>query len=346
MSEKGLLKDVVIIRPLAIFLLVVWHSFIIYAGGGWSEPESFLPINSYWWIGKVSYACMLELFVFISGYVFAHTLQKRQPTFKSIVINKFRRLIIPSIIFSVIYYFMFYDLSKFTVPCFLLKILSGCGHMWFLSMLFWTTLIGYIILKESERVKIWWYIVLLVLFPILSYLPNTLRISTALYYTPFFVLGGIVYKYREWWMSHIQKILCVGSVLCGTILIGLLLERDVFPLYMESSSLLIKGGAYIIAKYVRLFYSFAGVVFIYSLVNYFLHTKKYSVPNWVININSACFGVYLFQQFILQIIYYKTPCPRILGPYWLPWVGLLTTLVVSYALTKLCQATKYGKQLM
>ena len=316
MSEKGLLKDVVIIRPLAIFLLVVWHSFIIYAGGGWSEPESFLPINSYWWIGKVSYACMLELFVFISGYVFAHTLQKRQPTFKSIVINKFRRLIIPSIIFSVIYYFMFYDLSKFTVPCFLLKILSGCGHMWFLSMLFWTTLIGYIILKESERVKIWWYIVLLVLFPILSYLPNTLRISTALYYTPFFVLGGIVYKYREWWMSHIQKILCVGSVLCGTILIGLLLERDV------------------------------GVVFIYSLVNYFLHTKKYSVPNWVININSACFGVYLFQQFILQIIYYKTPCPRILGPYWLPWVGLLTTLVVSYALTKLCQATKYGKQLM
>lgn len=345
MSKDKLLKDVVIIRPLAIFLLVVWHSFIIYAGG-WSEPEGYQSINSYWWIGKMSYACMLELFVFISGYVFVHTLQIKRITFSDVVINKFKRLIIPSIIFSIIYYFMFFDLSKFTVASFIMKVLSGCGHLWFLPMLFWTTLIGYGIFRGVERLNIWLFIIILAIFPILSYLPIPLRIYSAFYYTPFFVIGGVVYKYRGWWLIHIRKILYVSILLCTSIFVGVLLERDVFALYMESNSLLIKGAAYIVAKYVRLFYSFAGVVFIYSLVNYFLHIKKVSVPNWIVNMNSACFGIYLFQQFILQIIYYKTPCPRILGAYWLPWVGLVVTLIFSYTLTKLCQATKFGRQLM
>ena len=111
---KKLLNDVVIIRPLAIFLLVVWHSFIIYTGG-WKQPENFKPIETYWWIAKGSYACMLELFVFISGYVFALGLEKKNPTLKNVLVGKFKRLIIPSIIFSLVYYVMFYDIHNFSI---------------------------------------------------------------------------------------------------------------------------------------------------------------------------------------------------------------------------------------
>ena len=58
-QPRKMLNDVYIIRPMAIFLLVVWHSFIIYAGG-WKKPEGFLPISEYWWLGKLSYSFMLE----------------------------------------------------------------------------------------------------------------------------------------------------------------------------------------------------------------------------------------------------------------------------------------------
>ena len=68
MAERKTLNDVYVMRPIAIFLLVVWHSFIIYTGD-WKEPVGFSPIESYWWLAKLSYTFMLELFVFVSGYV-------------------------------------------------------------------------------------------------------------------------------------------------------------------------------------------------------------------------------------------------------------------------------------
>ncbi len=30
-------------------------------------------------------------------------------------------------------------------------------------------------------------------------------------------------------------------------------------------------------------------------------------------------GIYLFQQFILKLFYYKLPMLELLGTYWLPW---------------------------
>lgn len=68
-NKSGYLYEVVMIRVVLVFLLVLYHSFIIYCGG-WQEPVGFVNIPSYWWIGKGAYSIMLESFVFISGYVF------------------------------------------------------------------------------------------------------------------------------------------------------------------------------------------------------------------------------------------------------------------------------------
>ena len=35
------LQDVMIMRPLAIVLMIVWHSFIVYVGG-WREPAGYI----------------------------------------------------------------------------------------------------------------------------------------------------------------------------------------------------------------------------------------------------------------------------------------------------------------
>ena len=71
MAERKLLPNIVFTRLLLIFLLVVHHSFNIYSGS-WTEPEGFKSISAYWWISKFSICFLLELFVFISGYLFAY----------------------------------------------------------------------------------------------------------------------------------------------------------------------------------------------------------------------------------------------------------------------------------
>ena len=335
-------------RPLAIFLLVVWHSFIIYTGG-WREPSNFQPVETYWWLAKSSYAFMLELFVFISGYVFSLSLQKRNYKFSELVVSKLKRLIMPSVLFSLVYYFMFYDLSKFTIAGFVLDILSGCGHMWFLPMLFWVTLMGYAIdkIEISERMKI----LLVLCLPALSILPIPLRIGCALYYIPFFYVGMIVFRknsvVRDRFSKKLNTSILLGGLFAIAFVLGTLFIRDFLPQCKAvSESIIVKGVIIELSTYVKLVYSALGVLFTYIFVNYLLHKTDMCVPNWVTHLNKVCFGVYLFQQFILQILYYKTALPAIVGAYWLPWIGLFVALIVSYILTTLSLKTKIGKLLM
>lgn len=335
-------------RPLAIFLLVVWHSFIIYAGG-WREPVDFQPVETYWWLAKFSYAFMLELFVFISGYVFSLSLQKRNYKFSELVVSKLKRLIVPSILFSLIYYFMFYDLSKFTVVGFVMDILSGCGHLWFLPMLFWVTLLGYAIdkIEISEMVKM----LIVLCLPALSILPVPLRIGSALYYIPFFYVGMIVFRKKssiiDGFSNSLNTSILWGGVFVVAFVLGTLFIRDILPQYKATSErFIVKGMIIELSTYVKLVYSALGVFFTYIFVNYLLNKTDMCVPNWMSHFNRMCFGVYLFQQFILQIIYYKTTLPTIFGPYWLPWIGFIVALVGSYMLTKIIRTSKLGRGIL
>ena len=347
MAERKALNDVYVMRPIAIFLLVVWHSFIIYTGG-WREPVGFQPVESYWWLAKFSYAFMLELFVFVSGYVLGLTLERKNPSFKELFISKVKRLIIPSLIFSAVYYIIFYNIDNFTIVGFLWDILNGCGHMWFLPMLFWATLIAF----GWEKLKLpqWLKLVGVYCFPVLSLLPIPLGVSSAMYYIPFFYTGLVIYRRREDIAAILRNSLMtnvlMGGVFIAFFITATIVGRDVLSVYTESSSLIVKGVALVCKNYLRLLCAVSGVAFVYSLVNYLIEEKGVTISQWVVKLNGLCFGIYLFQQFILLILYYKTQLPSLVGPYWLPWVGLVITLILSYVLTKLCLKTRLGRQLM
>ena len=334
-------------RPIAIFLLVVWHSFIIYTGG-WREPVGFQPVESYWWLAKFSYAFMLELFVFVSGYVLGLTLERKNPSFKELFIGKVKRLIIPSLIFSAVYYIIFYNIDNFTIVGFLWDVLNGCGHMWFLPMLFWVMLMCYGV--DKINYPNWLKIAGLAALPALSILPLPLQIDRAVYFALFFYLGMLIYRNRDEVIAKIKSIrqvvlwlLIFVCVYAGRLYIA---ESGIMDTYINSVNLIEKAIAIEVIKYVKILSCILGIIFIYILVNYLLEVKKVRVALWVINISGLCFGIYLFQQFILQILYYKTTLPSLVGPYWLPWVGLVITLILSYLLTKLSLKTKIGRQLM
>lgn len=105
-SPHSRLDEMDFMRPIIIILLVMMHSFTMYAGG-WDLPKGIVAVPAYKWIQVISYGCMLEAFTFISGYLFGFQLKKKKIDFFPMVLSKLKRLILPSIIFGSLYIFIF-----------------------------------------------------------------------------------------------------------------------------------------------------------------------------------------------------------------------------------------------
>lgn len=101
----------------------------------------------------------------------------------------------------------------------------------------------------------------------------------------------------------------------------------------ENITILTKFSYYIELYSIRYFYSFMGIASSYILVNLLIKQSKLIDHHSLFTISNLCFGIYLFQQFILKILYYQTPFPEILGPILLPWVGFIVALLFSVLFT-------------
>lgn len=183
--KTAFLSEVAIIRPILIFLLVFYHAFAIYSGA-WAPIKGYPDVPVYWWLDKLSYVFMLEMFVFISGYVFGFQIRTKgneKLKAKNLLWGKFKRLMIPCIVFSLLYILLFGNIAQ-PVQKTVYDLLNGVGHMWFLPMLFWCFVGVWVI--EKLRLKAKWIIPVLVLCSICSFLPMSLRMGTDMYYMFFF----------------------------------------------------------------------------------------------------------------------------------------------------------------
>ena len=95
-----------------------------------------------------------------------------------------------------------------------------------------------------------------------------------------------------------------------------------------------------------LIYSALGLAFIYILINYLLKKNIINVTPVMIKLSAYCFGVYIFQQFILKYIVYNGALISLLGSYWLPWVAFVITLLLSVVLSWGLLKTKVGRFLI
>lgn len=102
--EKKNLDEISFMRPILILMLITYHSFAPW-NGDWPEFICQTENNVYEWIAACSYSFMLPLFVFISGYVYSYQTNflKRSYTIQTLVKNKAKRLLYPSVLFSLIY---------------------------------------------------------------------------------------------------------------------------------------------------------------------------------------------------------------------------------------------------
>lgn len=108
-NKTNFLTEVAIIRPILVVLLVFYHAFAHYSGA-WEPIDGYPAIRDYWWLDWLSYAFMLEMFVFISGYVFGFQVRTKgveKLNAKNLLWGKFKRLMIPCMVFSFLYILFF-----------------------------------------------------------------------------------------------------------------------------------------------------------------------------------------------------------------------------------------------
>ena len=139
--------DVVLIRLLLIGLLIIYHAFAIYTNS-WQVPyDNFNSIAIYNWLGMLTHNSQLETMVFISGLLLGYQAMQRTEAlnFRFCVLKKIKRLLLPCFLFGIVYYVLFYDLSASPISI-IYRILNGCGHLWFLPMIFWCFVFTFIII--------------------------------------------------------------------------------------------------------------------------------------------------------------------------------------------------------
>ena len=179
------LNEIEYLRPILFIQLFFTHAFTIYTCSSWSVPDGIEKLALYEWIERISYSCMLELFTFISGFVYYFAASNRNQTYPQLILSKFKRLMIPSIIFSVFYYILLMNHQNVSWQL-LYDIICGVGHLWYLPMLFQCFLIAYFI-KDSNSPLC--FLLLTIILSSFSRCPNIFRFSQVAYYLFYFYLG-------------------------------------------------------------------------------------------------------------------------------------------------------------
>lgn len=344
-NKQKLLTDVVIIRPLIIILVVLTHSLAIYSGA-WEPVGNSQNIEVYRWLSKLLQSFRMPTIIFIAGYVYGYqiiTLNKKY-AFKEFLKNKFKRLIVPSIFFSIIYFFLFYYETNYSILGAIVKILSGCGHLWFLPMLFW----GFIALNIVSRIKMN-VIISTLFFTIISLLPlNFIPFGIGNLFGNFIYvyLGFITYQYKDLIISKLCNIKFIISsvVIFFSLFIIITLFNSNQP--TEFDSLFQKGKTLMLFKSGAVFLAVIGILIVYVITNYFTVKKKLIPHDYVYEASNVCYGIYVFHQFLLIYLYYHTQLPYVINGYLLPIISFSIVLIVSILMTKFALMTKIGRLLI
>ena len=337
------LNEIEYLRPILFVQLFFVHAFTIYTETSWDIPAGIESVDMYDWIARISYSCMLELFTFISGYVFYFVSNRKKITFSRLVLSKFRRLIIPSIIFSTLYYWLLMKHEGFS---FLLiyEIICGKGHLWYLNMLFGCFLLSYFF-KDVK--KSFWFLFGALIVSIFSRCPNIFRISQIAYYFFFFYLGINICRHREPIVKYIIRnkwILFLVAVLLVFSLV-LLLPLNIQIKSYVSDTWLANYFITVLSRFINVIYSSIGIAFWYILA-ILISQKLTKVPLCIKQFNILSMGVYVFHQFLLMFLYYYTSLPDVCGTYLLPWVAISIALPASVMLAYIFRLSNIGRSLI
>lgn len=346
-SSSNKLYDVAFIRSVAVILVVFFHAYcMMYTSAHF--PNSYQSYRDiYYNLNSICLWFHMPLFVFISGYLFSYLyIEKGKYTQffgkKGLLLNKTHRLLVPYVIFSLFF-------ASTTNSLSLAGIFSGgYSHLWFLTMLFWCFMLGYILIKKksialtpSACMLLLFIFFMLMLFPYCP--PRLFGIHNLFRWFFWFWLGCSVFHFRHTLFSAFRRFKALFT----------------FPtLYLIFMYLQIRTvGDYdrnVIRYCAEIGFVFA-VLWIWFTVNVCL--KRYGTA-WaqlriIQEIGSCSFGIYIFHNWLEPFMISRTAQSIFPLAEWardhvilFPLCFSLAALICSYVLTKLCLMTKVGRMLL
>ena len=329
---KRYFDDISCIRGILIIGIVLGHAFAIYTGGpAWPLPDNIASISFYKYINPAVICFHVQGFVFIAGFLFSSQMSRNIPPVREFIVKKTKRIILPMVIFGLLYIWLFnieYFKSGEWVKC----LCHGPGHLWFLVMLYFCYVISRILWRTIKTPSIIGFI-FLTLVSLTSWLiPARYNLSAFLFYFVFFILGvwffilkdNIYIKYNK---KYVLSMLYV--------LIAILICIKCWAYYNTFEG---RTAFLVCIRYMLGIIGSITLMFTFNKIqNRGINLSRYRWNGW--------YGVYIYHQFILMILYYKIPV-IVSSTLLFPIISFFLTMTLSVIISEISLKTKIGRFLI
>lgn len=288
------------LRPIVVILIVVNHVFAIYSGV-WESPWNGIDANVevYKWVQRISICCSLQLFTFISGYIYGFQISNKGIlNLKQLAQKKVKRLLYPYFLFGSLYYLLISSKGNVDFIDLLFSLANGIGHLWFLPMLFLCFILHWLFYKMEVFLKcrlnndqIATTIIMTMLFCIYicaPIMPNIFCIKYAFMYLVFFYIGQKAYG----------RITLRPSALFFLAIIYICMFVTNYSIIDSESA----NIPYLIRKTIDFLTRLSGISFFFILSLSFVKNKM-ALSKFYEKLTSLSFGIYIYHQFIIVYIY-------------------------------------------
>lgn len=329
------LNYISILRSLSIIFVVFFHVYgYFYADHIPGIAEDYK--NTYFWIIQcVIINVAMPMFTFISGYLFEYLFKNKGKyrDFLSFIKNKVKRLLLPYLIFGIIFMITTNDFRPYDL------IFKGAyWHLWYLPRLFWCFICAWMLNKWIKN-----HIVRLILLPILLFYP-----LAQLHIPPFigmqetsnwfcwFYMGMIYWDYKETIINTLKRFYISGILL----LTIYLFQIWFFPVeYGERT-------------WLSIFSTCAIVTLLYYLFHQIQNTNNL-ISRSLISLSKYSFGIYIFHNWIGVYLISSTAqklfnLPELAANhlYLFPLCIAILDLIICIGLSWLMLKTKIGRALI
>ena len=348
-NKKITLRELDYLKIIGVLLVVIGHCTSIYTGG-WVFTS---PVNSpiYGLIASYVYTFHVPMLVFVSGsiYYYCRINKGKYNSLKSLIIYKFKRLIIPFLFIGILYSIPIKYIIGMTegniinnIKSFILGL--NTGHLWYLLMLFNIFILFY--LYESFILNKKYSIVLnLILFSILyissGFFTNIFQINRAIQYSIFFYLGYEFFRSKDRLILKLEKLKSKSILIMTPILIAISLVLILVSKMKLSSIMLSK------------FFSLINVVIamiciiICYLIVYLINNRmkniilKEKIDKLINIIGKYSFNIYLLHEPIIFIVLHFI-ASKYINPNILVMVCLSISVSLSMLISVIYMKIKYS----
>lgn len=300
-----------------ILLVIFGHVVFCYTSAGAVSPA--ISSEAMVILKNIIYSFHMPMFVFVSGAVFAYQLEikKREYSLVELVKKKFKRLMVPYYIFSLLWVLPTMSLLHLRQPfIYARNLLFGIDprHLWYVMMLFEAFIFFYFLRWLCQKLHLPYYCIVLVSivlyvtdsFVILPKITEYFQINSLLTYFLWFVLG-------YFFVLHKRYANCVAFGAVVMTILSLCYNTFAFSQPILDITFAITG--------ITLFYVLS------------LYTKNIITYSWYKLISRNSFGIYLFHAMIIYMLEYMCSSYKI-KPIILSILIFIAALIFSIIMTK------------